>query len=90
MARYFLHNHGVDLDQIDFAYLPSNNGARAFQLGRLDAIILPEPMVTITLNNYDQAVLSWIFKKNGANSMLVRSAFLLWACLCRGLCQREF
>jgi NitT/TauT family transport system substrate-binding protein len=58
LARYFLHNHGVDLDQIDFAYLPSNNGARAFQLGRLDAIILPEPMVTITLNNYDQAVLS--------------------------------
>src|SRR5690606_41134050 len=33
-------------------------GARTFQLGQLDAIVLPEPMVTITLKNYDQAVLS--------------------------------
>ena len=59
LARYFLLNNGADLGEVDFVYLPSNNGARTFQLGRLDAIILPEPLVTITLNSFDQAVLSF-------------------------------
>ncbi|HPT82897.1 MAG TPA: ABC transporter substrate-binding protein [Limnochordia bacterium] len=58
LARYFLQKSGADLDLVDFVYLPSNNGARTFQLGRLDAIILPEPLVTITLNSYPEAVLS--------------------------------
>ena len=40
-------------------YCASNNGARSFQLGSVDAIILPEPLVTITLKNYADAVLSF-------------------------------
>ena len=47
------------MGEVDFVYLPSNNGARTFQLGRLEAIILSEPLVTITLNSFDQAVLSF-------------------------------
>ncbi|MFI5359009.1 MAG: ABC transporter substrate-binding protein [Halanaerobiales bacterium] len=58
LARYFLLKNGVDPDRVEYVYMPSNNGARTFQLGQLDAIVLPEPMVTITLKNYDQAVLS--------------------------------
>lgn len=59
LARYFLLENGVDPEKVEYVYMPSNNGARTFQLGNLDAIVLPEPMVTITLKNYDQAVLSF-------------------------------
>jgi NitT/TauT family transport system substrate-binding protein len=58
LARYLLLENGVDPAQVDFVYAPSNHGARAFQLGQVDAIVLPEPMVTITLNSYERAVLS--------------------------------
>lgn len=59
LARYFLLNNGADPEKVQFVILPSNNGARTFQLGKLDAIILPEPMVTITLQNYADAVLAF-------------------------------
>lgn len=58
LARYLLVKNGADPEKVEFVYLPSNNGARTFQLGRLDAIILPEPMVTITLQSFPAAVLS--------------------------------
>ena len=59
LARYFLLGNGVDPESVEFVYLQSNQGARAFQLGQIDAIILPEPMVTITLNSYEQAVIAF-------------------------------
>jgi len=59
LARYFLKNNGVDPADVEFVYLASNNGAVAFQLGQIDAVVLPEPMVTITLNNYPQAALAF-------------------------------
>lgn len=58
LARYFLGHYQVDLDTVDFVYLPSASGARTFQLGKVDAIILPEPQVTITLNSSPEAILS--------------------------------
>lgn len=58
LARYLLINNGVDLDEVDFVYRPSQKGAQMFQLGDIDSIILPEPMLTTTLNNADQAHLS--------------------------------
>lgn len=58
LARYFLSHYQVNLDTIDFVYLPSANGAKTFQLGKLDAIILPEPQVTITLKSSPEAILS--------------------------------
>ncbi len=58
LVRYFLLENGVDPSDVEFVYSPSNHGARSFQLGQVDAIVLPEPMVTITLNSFDGAVLS--------------------------------
>lgn len=66
LARYFLLNNGIDPTQVDFVYTPSNYGARSFQLGQVDAIVLPEPMVTITLNNYEDAVLSFDLQEEWA------------------------
>lgn len=58
LVRYFLQENGVNSSEVEFVYSPSANGARSFQLGQVDAIVLPEPMVTITLNSYEPAVLS--------------------------------
>lgn len=66
LTRYFLLNNGVDISDVEFVYTPSNNGARSFQLGQVDAIILPEPLVTITLKNYEQAVLSFDLQEEWA------------------------
>ncbi|MFB5067033.1 MAG: ABC transporter substrate-binding protein [Candidatus Wallacebacter cryptica] len=66
LARYFLIHNGVDPDDVEYVYAPSANAAKSFQLGQLDAIVLPEPMVTITLNNYDQAVLSFDLQEEWA------------------------
>lgn len=66
LARYFLLENGVDPEKVEYAYMPSNNGARTFQLGKVDSIILPEPMVTITMKNYDQAVLSFDLQEEWA------------------------
>ena len=59
LARYFLLENGADESKVKIVYQASNNGARSFQLGSVDAIILPEPLVTITLKNYADAVLSF-------------------------------
>lgn len=59
LARYFLLNNGVDPAAVDFVYAPSNHGARSFQLGQVDAIVLPEPMVTITLGSFEESVVSF-------------------------------
>ncbi len=66
LTRYFLLNNGVDPDELDFVYMASNNGARTFQLGNVDAIVLPEPMVTITLNSYDPAIISFDLQEEWA------------------------
>ena len=59
LARYFLLENGADESKVKIVYQASNNGARSFQLGSVDATILPEPLVTITLKNYADAVLSF-------------------------------
>ena len=42
-----------------FVYLASNNAAVAFQLGQIDAVILPEPLVTVTLRNCQEAEIAF-------------------------------
>lgn len=66
LVRYFLQENGVNSSEVEFVYSPSANGARSFQLGQVDAIVLPEPMVTITLNSYEPAVLSLDLQKEWA------------------------
>lgn len=58
LARYFLRENGVDPTELQLVYKPLANGARSFQLGQLDAIILPEPLLTVTLNKTDDVFLS--------------------------------
>jgi len=66
LARYFLMENGVELDELELVYRPLGSGAKTFQLGRLDSIILPEPLVTITLKNTENAFLSLDLQKEWA------------------------
>lgn len=66
LARYFLRENGADESKVKYVYQASNNGARTFQLGNVDAIILPEPLVTTTLKNHDSAVLSFDLQEEWA------------------------
>lgn len=67
LARYLLINNGVNPDEVELVYLPLSNGARLFQLGQVDAIILPEPLVTVSLKNNQNARLSFDIQKEWAN-----------------------
>ncbi|MFP4662730.1 MAG: ABC transporter substrate-binding protein [Halanaerobiales bacterium] len=58
LARYFLIENGVNPEDVNLVYKPLNSGAKTFQLGNLDSIILPEPQVTISLKNTENAYLS--------------------------------
>ncbi|MFP4017253.1 MAG: ABC transporter substrate-binding protein [Halanaerobiales bacterium] len=58
LARYFLIENGVDPEKVNLVYKPLNSGAKTFQIGNLDSIILPEPQVTISLKNTENAYLS--------------------------------
>ncbi|MEJ6951823.1 ABC transporter substrate-binding protein [Natronospora cellulosivora (SeqCode)] len=55
IARYLMINNGLSPDEVNFVYRPLQNGSRMFQLGNLDSIILPEPILTITSNNTEGA-----------------------------------
>ena len=68
LARYFLRENGVAVEDVNLVYKPLNSGAKTFQLGKLDAIILPEPLVTITLKNNEHAYLSLDLQKEWAKS----------------------
>lgn len=59
LARCFLVGHGVDPNDVTFVYRASNNAAVAFQLGQIDAVILPEPLVTVTLRNCQEAEIAF-------------------------------
>jgi NitT/TauT family transport system substrate-binding protein len=58
LTRYFLIKNGIAIEDVKLIYMPLVNGARSFQLGKLDAIILPEPQVTVTLTNTEDGYLS--------------------------------
>lgn len=66
LVCYFLHKNDVDPEGVEFVYTPSNNGAKIFQLGRVDSIVLPEPLVTIALSNYEKAYLSFDLQQEWA------------------------
>jgi NitT/TauT family transport system substrate-binding protein len=59
LARYLAQKNGLDPEKdLNLVYRALPGGAQLFMAGKLDAIILPEPLVTITLANGDNAVLS--------------------------------
>lgn len=58
LTRYFLKEHNIKADKVKFVYKPLPGVARYFMTGKLDSIILPEPLVTVTLNKNDKINLS--------------------------------
>ncbi len=56
VVRYILEKTGIE--GINIVYIPLPQGAKYFQAGKIDAIVLPEPLVTVTLKKTPQAILS--------------------------------
>lgn len=57
LARYLLKNNGADLTKVNFVYRALPGSAKLFMAGKLDAIFLPEPLVTVSLAKNKQAKL---------------------------------
>ncbi|MFW5976551.1 MAG: ABC transporter substrate-binding protein [Bacillota bacterium] len=66
LVRYLMEENGVDPKEIDFDYRPSSSGAKTFMAGDIDAIVLPEPQVTVVLSNSEKANLSFDIQKEWA------------------------
>ncbi|HKL74939.1 MAG TPA: ABC transporter substrate-binding protein [Halanaerobiales bacterium] len=67
LARYFLNKNGLDPEKdVNIVYRPLPNGARYFMTGKVDSILLPEPLVTVNLLKNENAVLSMDIQKEWA------------------------
>jgi len=66
LVRYLMIENGVEPEEVELVYLPLANGAKTFQLGNLDAIVLPEPLVTITLAKSEDTYLSFDLQQEWA------------------------
>ena len=67
LARYFLDKNDLDpRKDVNIVYRPLPNGARYFMAGKVDSIILPEPLVTVNLIKNENAVLSMDIQKEWA------------------------
>ena len=58
LVRYLARKSGTDVDDLMVVYRPLPQGAIYFQTGKLDAIVIPEPLVSVTLQKTPDAVLS--------------------------------
>ena len=64
LARYFLDKNDIDpKEDINIVYRPLANGSRYFMAGKVDSIILPEPMVTVNILKNKNANLSLDIQK---------------------------
>jgi len=67
LARYFLNKNDLNPEEdVNIVYRPLPNGARYFMAGKVDSIILPEPLVTVNLLKNENAVLSMDIQKEWA------------------------
>lgn len=66
IVRYLIQNSGADIEKIELIYIPLPQGANLFQNGKLDAIVLNEPLVTLTLRTTPEALLSIDIQKDWA------------------------
>ncbi len=64
LARYLLKENGLDpQNDVNLVYRPLPNGAKYFMSGQVDSIILPEPLVSVSLAKSDKAQLSLDIQK---------------------------
>ena len=66
VVRYLVQKARIDIEDINLVYRPLPQGAKYFQTGRLNAIVLPEPLVTVTLRKTPRAYLSIDIQKEWA------------------------
>ncbi len=66
LARYLLAENNINPEEVNLVYRALPGAAQYFMAGNVDAIILPEPLVTVTLAKSDQAVLSLDIQKEWA------------------------
>lgn len=67
LARYLLEKNGLDpKEDVNLVYRALPGGAQLFMAGELDSIILPEPLVTVSLAKANNAVLSLDIQKEWA------------------------
>lgn len=66
LARYLLKNNGISEKEVELIYRPLPNGAKYFNSGQIDSIILPEPLVSVSLAQNDNAYLSLDIQKEWA------------------------
>jgi len=66
VVRYLIQKAGVGSDDITLIYRPLVQGAKYFQTGSLDAIVLPEPLVTLSLRKAPRVFLSIDVQKEWA------------------------
>jgi len=63
LARYLLEQNGIDPEEVNLVYRPLPNGAKYFMSGQVDSIILPEPLVSVSLAKSKKANLSLDIQK---------------------------
>lgn len=68
LARYLLKQNGVDPEEVNLVYRPLPNGAKYFMSGQVDSIILPEPLVSVSLAKSKNAKLSLDIQKEWGKS----------------------
>jgi len=68
VVRFLVQKAGVDINKINLVYMPPSQGVKYFQAGKLDAIVLPEPLVTIALKKTPSAFVSLDIQKEWAKS----------------------
>lgn len=67
LARYLAAENGVNPEEdLNLVYRALPGAAQLFIAGEIDAIILPEPLVTVSLNKSEQAELSLDIQKEWA------------------------
>lgn len=67
LVRYLAEQNGLNPDRdLNLVYRSLPGAAQLFMAGKSDAIVLPEPLVTLTLNNSKNAVLSMDIQKEWA------------------------
>ena len=67
LARYLAEKNGLNPEEdLNLVYRALPGGAQLFMAGELDTILLPEPLVTVSLDKSDQAKLSMDIQKEWA------------------------
>jgi NitT/TauT family transport system substrate-binding protein len=66
LVQFLIAREGLQAEQFEFVYAPVPQAVQLFNMGQLDAVVLPEPQVTQLLQVNPQAVLAIDIQKEWA------------------------